>query len=267
VLGNCVSERTAQAGRGAVAGSVWAVGDIHGALPRLAELLNEAGIIDQRHRWVARATTGICIGDYFNRGEDGAGVMALLRRLQGEAQAAGGRLLSLLGNHDVLMCGVLAERRATPYGEIASLWLLNGGRFLDLEAMERDPTAEAWVRRLPAMLLLGDTLYLHSDTVAYLQLGQSVDEVNAAVQEVLVRGDLVRIVALFDLLSRRGELHDPACVDQLLKRFGGERLVHGHTPFFGHEPVVSHGGRCVNVDGGLWDSDESDRLGFVYWPP
>jgi Calcineurin-like phosphoesterase len=265
VLGNRVSERNVPWRPRAPAGKVWAVGDIHGARPRLVELLNEAGIIGERNQWTARAATGVCIGDYFNRGEDGAGVVELLRRLQGEAHAAGGQLLPLLGNHDVLMSGVLTERRATPYGEVASLWLLNGGRFLDLEAMERDPAAEAWVRRLPAMLLLGDTLYVHSDTVAYLELGQSVDEVNAAVQDTLVRGDLARIVALFDLLSRRGELRDPACVDRLLKRFGGERLVHGHSPFFGHEPAVSHGGRCINVEGGLWDSDESDRLGFVYW--
>src|SRR5215469_2817926 len=98
----------------------WAIGDIHGARPRLVALLSEAGIIDERNRWAAGPVTGICIGDYFNRGEDGAGVVALLRQLQAQARRAGGNLISLVGNHDVLMCAVLAERRRTSYGEVAS---------------------------------------------------------------------------------------------------------------------------------------------------
>ncbi|GAC1452997.1 MAG: hypothetical protein PVSMB4_13650 [Ktedonobacterales bacterium] len=265
MLGNRVNTSRASTVAGTAARSVWAVGDIHGARARLMELLREEGIVDERHHWSAGAATGICVGDYFNRGEDGAGVVGLLRRLQDEARAAGGHLLPLLGNHDILMCGLLTERRATPYGEVASRWLLNGGRFLDLETMERDPAAEAWLKRLPAMLRCGDTLFVHSDTVAYLQLGTSIEQVNAAVRTILERNDLARIADLFDLLSRRGELRDRANVDRLLEHFGGERLVHGHSPFFGHAPVVSHSGRCVNVEGGLWDSDESDRLGFVYW--
>lgn len=246
-------------------GRVWAIGDIHGARPRLLELLREAGIVDGRGDWKAEGTTGVCLGDYFNRGENGAGVVALLRRLQEQARAAGGDLIPLLGNHDVLMSGVLAERRRMPYGEVASRWLLNGGRFLDLEALEGDPAAAEWLRHLPAMARVGQTLYLHSDTVAYCELGASVEEVNRAVRDILHSEDLDRIAALFDLLSRRGELRDVANVDQLLATFGGRQLVHGHSPIFAREPVVLHGGRCVNIEGGLWESDETEALGFVYW--
>ena len=243
----------------------WAIGDIHGARPRMVELLSEAGIIDERSRWTAGPVTGICIGDYFNRGEDGVGVVALLRQLQSQARRAGGNLIPLLGNHDVLMCAVLAERRRTSYGEVASRWLLNGGRFLDLETLERDPEAEAWLRELPAMALIGETLYLHSDSMAYCQLGSSVGEVNKTVRAIMSSGDLDRIAALFDLLCRRGELRDAANVDLLLASFGGTQLVHGHSPTFGREPTMLHQGRCINIDGGLWESDEDEALGFVYW--
>lgn len=250
---------------GPPAGRVWMLGDIHGARERLVELLCDAGIRDERGHWTAGDATGVCLGDYFNRGEDGAGVVALLRELQDNARSAGGEVVTLLGNHDILMCCLLAERRTTPYGEVASRWLLNGGRFLDLEALERDTSARAWLTGLPAMLLHHQTLYVHSDTVAYLDLGQSIAEVNATVRHILEHGDLARIAWLFDLLSRRGELRDAINVDRLLSQFGGARLVHGHSPFFGHAPLVTHDGRCINIEGGLWDSDESDRLGFVYW--
>lgn len=245
----------------------WAIGDIHGAQRRLLELLGEANIVDAQGRWSAGAATGICIGDYFNRGEDGVGVATLLRRLQQQARRAGGNLLPLLGNHDVLMCGVLAERRRMPYGEVANRWLMNGGRFLDLEALERDPELEDWLHDLPAMLLHDETLYLHSDTLAYLDLGASIEEVNASVRAILHSGDLDRIAALFDLLCRRGELRDPANVDLLLATYGGRRVVHGHSPTFGREPLILHHGRCINIDGGLWESDETEALGFVYWLP
>lgn len=243
----------------------WAMGDIHGARPRLLALLSEAGIIDERSRWAAGPVTGVCVGDYFNRGEDGAGVVALLRQLQAQASRADGNLVALLGNHDILMCAVLAERRRTSYGEVASRWLLNGGRFLDLETMERDQEAAAWLRELPAMALVGETLYLHSDSLAYRQLGSSIEEVNEKVQAIMRSDDLDRIAVLFDLLCRRGELRDAANVDLLLETFGGQRLVHGHSPTFSREPTILHKGRCVNIDGGLWESDEDEALGFVYW--
>ena len=243
----------------------WAIGDIHGARPRLLTLLGEAGIIDERSRWAAGPVTGICIGDYFNRGEDGVGVVALLRQLQAQARRAGGNVLPLLGNHDILMLAVLAERRRTSYGEVASRWLLNGGRFLDLETMERDEEAAAWLRALPAMTLVGETLYLHSDSLAYRQLGSSIEEVNETVGAILRSDDLDRIAALFDLLCRRGELRDAANVDLLLETYGGKLLVHGHSPIFAREPAILHQGRCINIDGGLWESDEDEALGFVYW--
>jgi len=245
----------------------WALGDIHGARLRLLELLGEAGILDAQGRWQAGAITGVCIGDYFNRGEDGVGVATVLQALQQEARRAGGDLLALLGNHDVLMCAVLAERRRLPYGEVASRWLMNGGRFLDLERLERDPQTEDWLRALPAMVLLDDTLYLHSDTLGYLELGASIEEVNSSVQAILHSGDLDRLAALFDLLCRRGEMRDPANVELLLATYGGSRLVHGHSPTFGREPLIAHQGRCINIDGGLWESDETETLGFVYWLP
>jgi hypothetical protein len=244
---------------------IWAVGDIHGARQRLLELLCEADIVDTQQRWAAGEATGICIGDYFNRGEDGAGVALMLQGLQQQARRAGGELIPLLGNHDVLVCGVLAERRRIPYGEVASRWLLNGGRFLDLEALERDPDTEDWLCHLPAMALVDETLYLHSDTLAYRKLGKTVEEVNRAVSAILQSGDLDRIATLFDLLCRRGELREPANVNLLLETFGGKRVVHGHSPTFSREPLLLHQGRCVNIDGGLWESDESEELGFVYW--
>ena len=244
---------------------VWAVADIHGARTRLLELLREEAIVDSENHWIAGTKTGICLGDYLNRGEEGAAAIALVRQLQTEATVTGGQVIALLGNHDALMCGVLAERQRQPYGDFANRWLLNGGRFLDLEALEADVAAQDWLRDRPAMALIDDTLYIHSDSTAYCELGSSIDAVNAAVRDILHSGALDRIAVLFDQLSRRHELRDAAELQHLQLMFGGKRVVHGHSPFFGTAPIVSHNGRCINIEGGLWESEVDEPLGFIYW--
>jgi hypothetical protein len=243
---------------------LWAIGDIHGARSRLVALLHAAGIIDDRAHWAAGHAVGVCLGDYVNRGEDGAGAIAAVRQWQAEATAAGGQLIPLLGNHDVLMCGVLAERRRMPYGEFADKWLLHGGRFLDLERIEADAASQHWLLDLPAMALIDDTLFVHSDSLAYLELGSSVAEVNATVQAILQSHDLDRLAVLFDQLARRYELRDVADLERLLATFGARRVVHGHTPTFAHHAVATHDGRCLNIEGALWESDEHELLGFVW---
>lgn len=244
---------------------VWAVGDIHGARDRLVELLRAANLLDNRERWSAGAAVGVAVGDYVNRGPDGARVLALLREMQSQAHARGGEMIALLGNHDALLCGVLAERRRMPYGEVASRWLLNEGRFLDLEALERDTALATWLAALPVMARVGHTLYVHSDALVYLDWGTSVEEVNATVRAILASNNLDRIAALFDQLCRRGELRDPANVDRMLSTFGANRIVFGHTPVFDSHPHLSPDRRCVAIDGGLWVQDSPEPLGFIYW--
>jgi hypothetical protein len=62
---------------------------------------------------------------------------------------------------------------------------------------------------------------------------------------------------LLEILCDRLRLSDAAVVDTLLGRFGGSRIVHGHTPIASvlgrdpravTEPLVSDDGRVVNVD-------------------
>lgn len=81
---------------------VVAIGDIHGALGALSALLRSAGIVDEDDRWIGGTTTLVQNGDFLDRGENAVAVARLLRRLQGEAEAAGGRVEVLLGNHEAL---------------------------------------------------------------------------------------------------------------------------------------------------------------------
>jgi hypothetical protein len=93
-----------------------AVGDIHGAYEPFVKILQSAGVIDARQRWIAGGTVLVQTGDVVDRGSDSRRVLDLLRRLEGEAERAGGRVLPLVGNHEVMaMLGDLRYVSAADY--------------------------------------------------------------------------------------------------------------------------------------------------------
>jgi hypothetical protein len=79
-----------------------AVGDIHGAFDQFVAILRAAGIIDNRNRWSGRRAVFVQTGDILDRGADSRKVIDLVRRLERDAERAGGRVVSLLGNHELM---------------------------------------------------------------------------------------------------------------------------------------------------------------------
>ena len=79
-----------------------AVGDIHGSYDGLVSILQRAELIDAETHWVGGEATLVQVGDLFDRGLQVREVLDLLMRLQGEAEAAGGQVIGLLGNHEAM---------------------------------------------------------------------------------------------------------------------------------------------------------------------
>jgi hypothetical protein len=92
-----------------------AVGDIHGAYEQFVKILQAARVIDNRQRWSGGGAVLVQTGDIVDRGNDSKRALDLLRRLEGEAQRAGGRVLALIGNHEVM--GMLGDLRYVSAGE------------------------------------------------------------------------------------------------------------------------------------------------------
>ena len=83
-------------------GRIVAVGDVHGALDQYVAILREAQLIDNRRRWTGGNATFVQLGDVLDRGPQSRQALDLLRRLETEAKAAGGQVVFLLGNHEVM---------------------------------------------------------------------------------------------------------------------------------------------------------------------
>ena len=87
-------------------GSNWdrivAIGDVHGDLDALLRILIGSQVFDGTAAWMAPSTLVVLIGDLNDRGPDSTSVVSFVMRLQQEAEANGGRVESLIGNHELL---------------------------------------------------------------------------------------------------------------------------------------------------------------------
>jgi hypothetical protein len=81
---------------------VVAVGDVHGDYDAFVAILQKAGLIDEKLHWVGKNTTLVQTGDYLDRGSKCREVMDLLMALEVEAPLKGGRVITLMGNHEAM---------------------------------------------------------------------------------------------------------------------------------------------------------------------
>ncbi|MFJ4874316.1 metallophosphoesterase [Streptomyces sp. NPDC088745] len=217
-------------------GPLFVVGDVHGYLVELLDALHEQGLIDGEGHWSAGNARLWFLGDFTDRGPDGIGVIDLVMRLSAEAAAAGGYCKALMGNHELLLLG--ARRFGdTPVNSGAgtatfqAAWLLNGGQKHDMERLQ--DVHLHWMARLDAVALEDGHLLTHSDTTAYLDYGSTIEDVNDTVHDILNRNDADECWDVFRKFTKRFAFRDEGgsdAVRELLAAYGGERIVHGHSP-------------------------------------
>lgn len=91
-----------EASKGPREGRIVAVGDVHGGHKEFIEILQSAGLVDSSGGWIGGRATLVQTGDLLDRGPDDRGVMDFLMRLEKEAKRHHGKVISLLGNHEVM---------------------------------------------------------------------------------------------------------------------------------------------------------------------
>src|SRR5437660_5113327 len=181
--------------------TVVAIGDVHGDFDDFVALLQHTGLIDAQHHWTGNKATLVQVGDLLDRGPKPREVMDLMMALEKEAPKAGGRVVSLLGNHEMMnIMGDLryvtaenyaayadsnsAERQKSAYQEYVK-WRNSHAQLLaelpqpmeltEAEWMARHPLGfveqrEAfgpngsygkWLREHSAVAKIGEVIFLH----------------------------------------------------------------------------------------------------------
>lgn len=79
------------------------VGDVHGELDGLKEILRHAGLIDEKDHWTGNGCILIQTGDVIDRGTYSREAVIFLRTLQQDALDNGGAVVRLCGNHELML--------------------------------------------------------------------------------------------------------------------------------------------------------------------
>jgi hypothetical protein len=82
-----------------------AISDLEGNYSNARTFLRNNGVIDKNDRWSYKDGHLALVGDIVDRGAMVTELQWLLRRLEREAQAAGGQVHYVLGNHEVMVMG------------------------------------------------------------------------------------------------------------------------------------------------------------------
>lgn len=111
--------------------TVIAIGDVHGDFDDFVAILQRTCLIDKQNHWSGGKSTFVQNGDLLDRGPKPREVMDLMMTLEKESAQAGGRFISLLGNHE--MMNIMGDLRyVTP---------LNFASFADGDSGKRQKAA------------------------------------------------------------------------------------------------------------------------------
>ena len=222
--------------RGAAARIV-AIGDLHGDLSSARRALRLAGAIDADDAWAGGPLVVVQTGDEIDWRDDDRAVLDEIQSLKAQAAAAGGALVALLGNHEIMNAS-MDFRYVTP-GGFASF-----SAFADASAAEAGRASAfhpggryaALLADRPLFAKVGDTVFVHGGILPkHVRYG--LDRMNDEVDAWL----LGRRAALpAPLVAEDGPLwtraystpsEDPDCdaLDGALSAIGAKRMVVGHT--------------------------------------
>ncbi|MCK6506426.1 metallophosphoesterase [Myxococcota bacterium] len=234
---------------GAPPARVVAVGDLHGDPQAALDTLRLAGLVDAEGRWAGGAAVLVQTGDTTDRGPSSRAVLELMVRLQQEAAAAGGQVVALLGNHEVM--NLQGDWRYVSEADLADF----GGEGARRAALAPEGALGRWLREQPAVARVGDTVFVHGGVrPAWAALG--VDGLAAAVDDALEGRASPEVLGDEGPLWYRGYLLAPepvACAElgQALVALGARRMVVGHTTQKTGRIAARCGGQLLAIDTGI----------------
>lgn len=224
-----------------------AIGDVHGDLVATRAALRAAGAIAESDTWIGGELVIVQTGDILDRGDDESKIYELFEKLTLEAKAAGGEIIMLHGNHE-LMNAALDFRYVTPGGmrdfggDRAKAWAPGG----------------AWAKRAARynlVAIVDGTVYSHAGIVP--EWVANIDDANMKSRCWLDGQAGTASDAPLALTSDESPVwtraygiagsEDCTALDGVLAKLGAKRMVVGHTP--------QRQGVTSGCDGKLWRID------------
>ncbi|HEY5926700.1 MAG TPA: metallophosphoesterase [Kofleriaceae bacterium] len=223
------------------------IGDLHGDIVGTRAALLAAKVIDASDKWIGGDTVVVQTGDILDRGDDEDDIYLLLERLDGEARKAGGAIVLLNGNHELM--NVARDYRYVMPSAMADF----GG-----DRQKAFDPGGPWAKRLAhynIVAIVNDTVFSHAGVL--LDWVTQIDDINLGSRCWLdgqAGGPADPPLALASDSSPvwtraygMPEAIDCAQLADALTKLGAKRMVVGHT--------VQEKGITSACDGALWRID------------
>lgn len=215
--------------------AVYAIGDIHGHLDLLEQLLNLIAVDVTDKDW-SRVSL-VFLGDFIDRGPQSQAVVERLRQGPRPGPLAATRWICLIGNHEQVMLNFLDDVAA------GQMWLRHGG-LETVRSYLNEPPLPGWQHDTAGVqaLLQRHLPVAHRDFLANLPLSHQIGDyffVHAGIRPGIALDSQDQT----DLTWIRHEfLQD--------RRWHGKVVVHGHTPSPQPESLFNR----IGVDTGAYAS-------------
>lgn len=228
---------------------VVAIADLHADLPQAMAVLQLAGLVDAEGHWSGGDTVFVQTGDTTDRGPDSKEVIELIDRLEEEAAAAGGRVVPLLGNHEVM--NLQGDWRYVAPGDVADF----GSPEARQAAFAPDGALGAWLRQRDIVAKVGRTVFVHGGISAAFA-GQGVDAINTAARGAIDADPRAAVLGPEGPLWYRAYLladEAIACEElgRALDALDADRMVVGHTTQRTGRVAARCGGALLGADTGI----------------
>ncbi|KAI8819319.1 Metallo-dependent phosphatase-like protein [Fimicolochytrium jonesii] len=231
-----------------------AIGDLHGDYPNALSVFQMAGLADTDGNWVGNKSILVQTGDIVDRGPDTMKLYVFIRRLTKQAAEAGGRVVPLLGNHEVM--NMMEDFRYVANEDVESF----GGMPQRKEAWSKDGWLGRYLRTWDITAIVNGTVFLHGG-LHPTWAAQGIDALNKAARTALTTRTPHELwgVKLFQgdgPLWYRGYANDDEKVvcdtlDTALGMVNATRMVIGHTPQLTGEILSRCNNKVHVVDVGI----------------
>lgn len=268
-----------------------AIGDLHGAYDPFVQILTDLKIIDHRLHWIAGKTHLVQMGDVMDRGPNARKILDLIRRLEIEAEEAGGAFHMLLGNHEemnILGLSFDIKGYVTPeqFRTFLPVWSRfrketepfegKGNELLWERYIEGNPQARntytkyfndnygRWLARHPVIIKINDVVFVHGGLTERLSV-LPCELINSETAREFDRYFSKEKFEWSWLYQTRGPLwyRDLAIkdeetireeTDRILANLGARAIVIGHSPTAGIISGLNSrlGGKIWAIDTGIW---------------
>jgi len=233
---------------------LFAISDIEGNFEALAETLQKNGVVNQQLQWTFGDGHLVCVGDFFDRGDDVTASLWLIYALEEQAERAGGQVHFIIGNHEMMNLSGDDRYVRAKYKNIAKS-LRMPIKFL----YGKNTELGRWLRSKNAVEKIGTTLFAHGGISPVIASNNyELEYINDIVRKHIGQdkwklrekgGQVQLIMDQKGPLWYRGyfnESLDQQVLHNTLAKYGAERIVVGHTVV--KEVCTLYGGKVIAVD-------------------